>query len=268
MKKKQHVHIMGIVNVTPDSFFDGGKYDTTTAAIAHAKELIAQGADSIDIGGESSRPGAIAVSADEEIARVVPVIQALAKETNIPISIDTKKPIVARKALEAGASIVNDISGFTSQEMIDVAAQYNATICIMHMQGNPQNMQENPQYTDVVQEVSDFFVDRMKVVRAAGIEKIWIDPGIGFGKNSDHTIEIFKNLKKFTSLGVPVLIGTSRKSFIEKLTAAPTGVPTEDRLPGTIASVLWSITQGVSIVRVHDVWQIRQAIDLYHIIQE
>lgn len=239
---------MGIINVTPDSFSDGGKWLDANAAIAHGKELAAQGAHILDIGGESTRPGAAAVSIQEEIARVVPVIEALNGVARL--SIDTRKPEVARAAVDAGATIINDVSASLWQ----VAADTKSVWIAMHMQGDPTNMQLNPEYKDVVTEVRDFLVERAEKAKAAGVGEIWIDPGFGFGKTLDHNLELLHNLEVFVRTGFPLAIGVSRKTFLGKLTAVNgEPPPPEDRDDASLAAAVWAITQGAGIIRVHDV---------------
>lgn len=250
--------IIGVLNVTPDSFYDGGKWFDLDTAVARAREMIAEGADIIDIGGESSRPGSDPVTEAEEQRRVLPVITALAKSATVPLSIDTRHPAIARAALEAGASLVNDITGLRDQKMIDIVAKHKASVVIMHMQGEPKTMQDQPQYDDVVGEIKAFFAARIAAARAAGIADIILDPGIGFGKKLEHNLAILNRLEEFHELGCPLLIGASRKSFI----GAITGAEIEDRLPGTIASSVAVVLKGVRFLRVHDVKECRQAIDV------
>ncbi len=245
--------IMGILNVTPDSFSDGGKHFDKDSAIRHAIQMAEDGADIIDIGGESTRPGSDAVDAEEEIKRTMPVIEALAKKISLPISIDTYKSEVSRKALEAGASIVNDISGLRfDPRMPDVIAKYKAPVVIMHIKGAPKNMQQNPEYEALIPEIMDYLRESIAIAVRAGIheDKIIIDPGIGFGKTLEHNLEIINNLHEFKLLGKPVLIGPSRKSFIGKIFD---NAPTDERLEGTAAAVAISILKGADIIRVHDV---------------
>ncbi len=243
-------HIMGVLNVTPDSFSDGGKYAGNDAAVEGALAMIDEGADFIDVGGESSRPGSDAVPADEELRRVVPVIEKIASKRTIPISVDTCKSVVAKAALDAGAVIVNDISGLTFDgNMMHVVANAGASVVIMHMKGNPKTMQENPQYRDVVSEVRSFLKRQAEKARAAGIRQIIIDPGIGFGKNLDHNLRLISALKEIAGLGFPVLVGPSKKSFLGKIL----GLSVDQRLEGTAAAVTACILNGASIVRVHDV---------------
>ncbi len=245
-------YIMGILNVTPDSFSDGGLYLNIEKAVEHAIRMAVEGADIIDIGGESSRPGAESVSLNEELKRVIPVIEALSKKIDVPISIDTYKAEAARQALNAGASIINDISGMRFDPMMaKVAAEANAPVIIMHMKGSPRGMQKRPVYKDVVKEIISFFKERISYAIKNGIKKnkIIIDPGIGFGKTVRHNLEIIRRLNEFKRLGVPILLGPSRKSFIGRILDAPL----EKRMEGTAAAVAIGITNGANIVRVHDV---------------
>lgn len=244
--------VMGILNVTPDSFSDGGCYQDPQTAIAHGIAMVSQGADCIDIGGESSRPGSLSVSANEELSRVCPVVEGLAKEVNVPISIDTCKPEVARAALDLGANIINDITGLANPEMRLLAAERRCPVIIMHMKGTPQTMQENPVYDDVISEIIGFLRERISDVVEVGLPKEYtiIDPGIGFGKTTDHNLQILRNLGDFRSIGVPVLIGTSRKGFIGKLLG---DLPVGERVFGTAATVAVAVANGANIVRVHDV---------------
>lgn len=246
-------YIMGILNVTPDSFFDGGKYSNTEKAIAQGLKLIEQGADILDIGGESTRPGALPVKVEEELKRVIPVIEEILKRAKIPISIDTYKAKVAEEAINAGASIINDISGLKfDPEMPYVAAKHKTPVVLMHIKGTPQDMQKNPYYNALIPEIIEYLRASIITAKEAGIEedKIILDPGIGFGKLPEHNLQIIKNLKEFALLGKPILIGVSRKSFIGKILndALP-----EERLEGTAAAVAVSIINGANIVRVHDV---------------
>lgn len=246
------VLLMGVLNVTPDSFSDGGRFLETDDAIRQAETLAEEGADLIDIGGESSRPGAVAVPIEEEIRRVVPVIERLARRLRIPISIDTTKAGVARRAVAAGARIINDISALRMDpDMAPLAAREGVPVVLMHMQGTPGDMQAHPVYDDVVREISAFFETRIRFAEQSGIsrERIVLDPGIGFGKTIDHNLEILARLDEFRSLGRPVLIGPSRKSFIGRVLE----LPVEERLEGTAAAVAVGILNGASIIRVHDV---------------
>lgn len=241
--------LMGVLNVTPDSFSDGGRFYDVDAAVAHAKQMISEGADIIDIGGESSRPGSDPVSEEEELRRVLPVIDALAGELTVPLSIDTYKPVVAEEALKRGVQVMNDISGLSDPAMVAVAAKYNAPVILMHMQGAPKTMQAHPHYEDVIVDIKAFFAERIATARAAGIEQLILDPGIGFGKSLGHNLEILRHLGDFTDLGFPIMIGTSRKSFLGKLGLEDMN----DRLEGTIASNVIAAMHGARIIRVHDV---------------
>ncbi len=243
---------MGVLNVTPDSFSDGGRYGSLEAAVRHGVEMAEQGADVIDVGGESTRPGADPVSAIDELNRVVPVVGTLA-EQGIAVSIDTAKPEVARVALEAGALIVNDVTGLSDPLMAPLAAEFSAGVVIMHMQGQPRTMQDQPQYEDVVGEVRGFLVARARAAEEAGVrpDRIAIDPGIGFGKAFDHNLALLRNLHKLVDTGYPVLLGTSRKAFLGRILGG--SVPAPERDPATGATVALAIEQGVAIVRVHNV---------------
>lgn len=241
---------MGVLNVTPDSFSDGGRFLNAEEAVEGALLMIDQGADFIDVGGESTRPGSDAVSIDEELGRVIPVIKKLSSRTKVPLSIDTYKSEVAREALEAGASVVNDVSGLTfDANMADVAARAGATVVLMHMKGTPKTMQQDPQYRDVVREVRTFLARQAERAHAAGIRQIIVDPGIGFGKNLDHNLLLMTHLRELADLGFPVLVGPSRKSFLGTIL----GLPSDQRLEGTAAAVTACILNGASIIRVHDV---------------
>lgn len=253
--------IMGILNVTPDSFSDGGLHYNLEDAVAQALKMVEEGADIIDIGGESTRPGSEPVPLEEELRRVIPVIKAIREESDTPISIDTYKAEVAEEALIAGADLINDISALRfDEELKDLAAKYQIPVVLMHMQGTPKTMQENPTYTDVVAEISAFFKERIAEACEAGIaeENIILDPGIGFGKRLEHNLEILRRLADFKSLGRPILLGTSRKSFIGQITKTPVG----ERLEGTIASTVIGIMNGADIVRVHDVRQVKRAAEI------
>ncbi len=253
--------IMGILNVTPDSFSDGGRFFKLTNAVAHAKKMAADGADMIDIGGESTRPGSQPVPLDEELRRVIPVIKAIRQELDVPISIDSYKAEVAEQALEAGANLVNDISALRFDErMKEVVAKYEVPVVLMHMRGTPQTMQQNPTYEDVVKDIIAFLRERIEAATAAGIarENIIIDPGIGFGKLGWHNLEILKRLAEFRALGRPILVGTSRKAFIGQILKTDVN----ERLEGTLASVVISVMNGADIVRVHDVKAVKRAVEI------
>jgi dihydropteroate synthase len=243
--------IMGILNVTPDSFSDGGRFLNPEQAIRHAKEMAAAGADMIDVGGESSRPGAEPVSAEEEIRRVIPVIERLSREIPVPISIDTYKSGVARRALQAGARWINDISALRfDPKMAGLVAESSAPVVLMHMKGTPKDMQRDPHYDSVVDEVRSFLEERIEFAVSAGIqrEQIVVDPGIGFGKRVQDNLAILAGLKRFGSLGRPILLGTSRKSFISRVL----NLPPEERLEGTAATLAIGLMNGARIFRVHD----------------
>ena len=244
--------VMGIVNVTPDSFSDGGAHDTTDAAVAHALRLVEEGADALDIGGESTRPGAAEVEVEEELRRVVPVIERLAAQVAVPISIDTSKPEVMRAAVQAGAGMINDVCGLRREGALDAAAALGVPVVLMHMQGEPRSMQAAPQYDDVVGEVHRFLAERIFAAEMAGIPKqrIVVDPGFGFGKDTAHNLQLLAQFERFAELGVPVLAGLSRKRSIGELTGRD--VPA-DRVAGSVAAHLIAAQRGAAIVRVHDV---------------
>ena len=244
--------VMGVLNVTPDSFSDGGNFQATDRAIARALEMEKQGADIIDIGGESTRPGAAVVSAEDEMQRVLPVIDGVRRKSRIPISIDTYKSRIAKEALAKGASIVNDISGLhADDEMAKVAAEAGAAVVVMHIQGTPRDMQKNPRYADVIGEISDYLEEGVARAEAAGMARgqVIVDPGIGFGKKLEHNLEILRRLREVRCLGCPVMVGTSRKSMIGMVL----DLPVEERLEGTAATVALAVAGGADIVRVHDV---------------
>jgi dihydropteroate synthase len=259
---------MGVVNVTPDSFSDGGRFLDPDTAIAHALRLIAEGADMLDIGGESTRPGAEPVSEAEEAARVLPVIEAVRAQSDIPISIDTLKPSVARAAAAAGATMWNDITALGEPESLETAAALGCQVALMHMQGTPRTMQVRPHYEDVVGEVSGFLAQRAEAAMAAGVrrEAIWLDPGIGFGKTLAHNLELLANLDRLAGLGFPILLGVSRKSFLKAID--PTAQDAGDRLGGSLAGALWGARAGVAAVRVHDARETLQALKVWGAIAE
>jgi dihydropteroate synthase len=251
---------MGVVNVTPDSFSDGGLYLDADTAIAHGEELAAQGADVLDVGGESTRPGAEAVSEAEERARVAPVVSALAAAGHA-VSIDTSKLGVAEAALDAGATIVNDVTALRADpEVGRLCAERGAGLVLMHMQGDPRTMQENPTYDDVVDDVKAFLAERLEAAVAAGVQEelIWLDPGTGFGKTLEHNLELLRRLGELRALGRPLVVGASRKSFIGRIDGSGVG----DRLGGTIASSVLALAEGADVLRVHDVAEIRQALQV------
>jgi dihydropteroate synthase len=250
--------LMGVVNVTPDSFSDGGLYLDPEAAIVHGRELAEAGAEILDVGGESTRPGAEPVAAEEELRRVVPVIHGL-RESGCEISVDTSKAAVAAAALDAGATIVNDVTALRGDpEMAALCAERGATVVLMHMLGEPRTMQRDPRYGDVVAEVKAFLAERLAVAVAAGVaeERVWLDPGIGFGKTAAHNMELLRRLGELRELGRPLVVGTSRKSFIGKVD----GSAADERLGGTIASSVLAAAEGAEVLRVHDVAEVRQAL--------
>ena len=258
LKKPSNCLIMGIVNTTPDSFSDGGKYNSANKAIDRAYHLLENGADIIDIGGESSRPGAKPVSPAEEIKRISPLLTELAKNTDSTISIDTYKSSTAIYALDNGAHLINDISGMThDKKMVNIVSMHKAPIVIMHMKGTPKTMQKSPFYENVISDVCNFFQERLNIFKEHGIsaEQVAFDPGIGFGKSLNHNIELMSQLNKFKVFQRPVLIGASRKSFIEKLI----GTPVEARLPASLTCAAWAIMQGSQIIRAHEVAETTQA---------
>jgi len=244
--------VMGIVNVTPDSFSDGGAHDTTDAAVAHALKLVEEGADLLDIGGESTRPGADEVPLEEELRRVVPVIERLVAQVSIPISIDTSKPAVMRAAVQAGAGMINDVYALRRDGALDAAAALDVPVVLMHMQGEPRSMQAAPDYDDVVGDVHRFLAERLFAAEMAGIAKkrLVVDPGFGFGKDTAHNLQLLAQLERFVELGVPVLAGLSRKRSIGQITGRD--VPA-DRMAGSVAAHLIAAQRGAAIVRVHDV---------------
>jgi dihydropteroate synthase len=255
----ERAKIMGIVNVTPDSFSDGGEFLDPERAIAHGRQLAAEGADILDVGGESTRPGAEGVTAEEEVARVGPVVDALASDGGPPVSIDTSKLAVAEAALGAGAAMVNDVTALRADpDLAGLCAERGCEVVLMHMLGEPRTMQENPVYGDVVEDIKAFLAERIEFAVSQGIaeERIWIDPGIGFGKNVEHNLELHRRLGELAELGRPIAFGSSRKSFIGRLT----GAEVDERLGGTIASNVIAYANGASMLRVHDVAPMRQAL--------
>lgn len=254
--------IMGVVNVTPDSFSDGGHHADAEAAIAHGLRLVEEGADILDVGGESTRPGAGEVPVEDELARVLPVIDGLSRASDCIISIDSSKPEVIRAACAAGAGMINDVFALRRDGAIDAAAGTRAAICLMHMQGEPRSMQEAPDYDDVVGDVHRFLAERIFACEMAGIDKrrLLVDPGFGFGKSLEHNLLLLRQLERLLDLGRPVLAGLSRKSMIGTLT----GRPVDERLHGSIAAAVIAVTNGASVVRVHDVAATRDALSVWH----
>lgn len=258
--------VMGVLNVTPDSFSDGGQHAQLESALTHARAMLAQGADFIDVGGESTRPGAAEVSEQEELDRTIPVIERLAAEIAVPISIDTQKPAVMRAAVTAGASLINDVAALRAEGALAAAADLNVPVCLMHMQGAPRTMQQAPHYADVVSEVAGFLQARAAACVEAGIphEHILLDPGFGFGKTLDHNVALMQGLSQLKQLGHPLLIGVSRKSMIGALAGSvQQPVAVEQRLAGSVAAALFAVTQGAAILRVHDVAETVQALRVW-----
>ncbi|MFO0821765.1 MAG: dihydropteroate synthase [Gemmataceae bacterium] len=250
--------VLGILNVTPDSFSDGGRFTDTASAVEHALHLVAEGADILDVGGESTRPRAETVPLDEELRRVVPVVADLCRRSSVPVSVDTMKPEVARRCLDAGAAIINDVAGFRDPEMVRVAAEHKAAVIVMHMQGTPQTMQVNPQYANVTREVGEFFEERLRDLAKSGIspEAVCLDPGIGFGKTQEHNLELLANLGEFARFGRPLCLGVSRKGFIGALC----GREKADRLAGSLAVACFAAARNEAhLLRVHDVAATRDA---------
>lgn len=260
------VHIMGVLNVTPDSFSDGGRYVNPDAAVAHALSMVEQGADVLDIGAESTKPGAVPIDEAEERRRLIPIVRSICRQTTIPVSIDTTKASIAQQALDVGAVLINDISALRfDARMGDVVAKSGAGLILMHMQGNPQTMQDAAQYTNVVEEVRDFLKTRLDAAQKAGIhpDRILLDPGIGFGKNCQHNLVLLDRLDAFHTLGRPLVVGVSRKAFIGKIL----GRPIDERLMGTAGAVAVAVMKGARIVRVHDVGPIRDVVKMIEAIQ-
>ena len=256
-------HVMGILNVTPDSFYDGGWHFDNTNAQKRIEEMIAEGAEIIDIGGESTRPGSKPVTVDEELKRVIPAIKFISKISDIPISIDTQKAEVAIKAVKAGACVVNDVGGLRNNDMVSTIAELQIPVIIMHMQGTPENMQKNPQYGNTVQDIKDWLEERLNAAEMAGIKRsnMIVDPGIGFGKNLKHNLEILGGLNEFNGMAGGVLLGASQKSFIGMMTGEDS-----DRLTGSLSAAMIGATAGVDLVRVHDVKETRKAIDTINLL--
>jgi dihydropteroate synthase len=259
--------VMGIVNVTPDSFSDGGRHDTADLAVAHALKLADEGADVLDVGGESTRPGAAEVDADEELRRVIPVIERLVRETGLPISVDTSKPEVMRAAVEAGAGLINDVRALRVDGALETAAQLGVPVVLMHMQGEPRSMQAAPDYDDVVADVHRFLAERIFAAEMAGIAKsrLIVDPGFGFGKTLEHNLALLARLDAFTNLGVPLLAGLSRKRTIGELTGREA---TDERVHGSVAAHLIAAQRGASLLRVHDVAATVDALRVWHAVAQ
>ena len=254
--------VMGILNITPDSFSDGGRFQSHAAALTQAETMASDGAAIIDVGGESTRPGARGVSGQEELDRVLPIVEALVSRLDVPVSIDTSKAAVMRAAIAAGASMINDIRALREDGALEAAAELQCPVCLMHMQGQPRTMQTDPAYSDVVAEVMAFLHERVEACRTAGIgeELLVLDPGFGFGKTPAHNVELLANLRQFRETGLPVLAGLSRKSTLGELT----GRDVEDRMPASVAAAVIAAMQGADIVRVHDV---RETVDAFRVVR-
>lgn len=258
--------IMGVINITPDSFSDGGKFFSTDSALQQAKKLIDEGADILDIGGESTRPGSVSVEVDEEMRRVSPLLEMLVKE-NIPVSVDTSKPEIMQYAITAGAAMINDVNALRAPGALEtIAASDSVAVCMMHMQGKPSSMQDNPEYANIIDEVMTFLGERIQAAMAHGITRgrIIIDPGFGFGKTLQHNLLLLRNLKQFSRLGVPVMAGISRKSMLGMIT----GNPVDQRVHESIAAAMLAVMNDVDIVRVHDVKATRDALAVYLAMQD
>ena len=263
LKLDGNSHVMGILNVTPDSFYDGGWHFDSVSTQKRIKEMIAEGAEIIDIGGESTRPGSKPVDIKEELERVIPAIEFIKSISDIPISIDTQKAEVAKKAVEAGACVVNDVGGLRNEDMISTVSELQIPVIIMHMQGTPENMQKNPQYGDTVQDIKNWLNERINAAEMAGIKRsnMIVDPGIGFGKNLKHNLEILGGLDEFKGMAGGVLLGASQKSFIGMMTGED-----NDRLAGSLSAAMIGAVAGVDLVRVHDVKETRKAIDTINLL--
>lgn len=269
MNARSRPLVMGVVNVTPDSFSDGGRFATRPAALAHARALIAAGADMLDIGGESTRPGAAPVPEAEEMARVVPLIEAIRAESDVRLSIDTMKPAVAEAAVAAGASVWNDVTALSgAPDSLERAARLGRPVVLMHMKGSPATMQRDPHYEDVLAEVSDFLLARAEAAMGAGVarEAIMLDPGIGFGKSLAHNLTLLAHLDRIVALGFPVVLGVSRKRFVQAID--PTAGDANDRIGGSLAAALAGARAGVAVIRAHDVRQTVQALQVWTAIEE
>ena len=255
--------VMGVVNVTPDSFSDGGRFFAPRQAIAHARRLADEGADLIDIGGESTRPGAAPVSEEEELERILPVLTQL---SDLPVSVDTRRPRVMREALKAGASMINDVDALTAPGALEAVVESACAVCLMHKKGEPATMQRDPRYSDVVRDVKSFLEQRVKEVTSSGVDaaRVVVDPGFGFGKTAQHNMVLLRNLSELKKLGVPVLAGLSRKSSLQKIT----GRPVEERLAGSLAMALLALQAGATILRVHDVKETRDVIAVWEAVRE
>ena len=258
------VRIAGILNVTPDSFSDGGHFVRVDAAVAQGRRLRAEGADWVDVGGESTRPGSLGISADEECSRVLPVVSRLVEE-GIPVSVDTSKPEVARVCLQAGAVVVNDVNGLMAPGMMETVAEFGAGAVIMHKRGSPETMQLDTSYVDVVEEVCDYLSRQIQRARAFGIEQIWLDPGVGFGKSVQQNCALIAQVRRIAALGAPVYIGASRKSFIGRITGEERPM---ERLPGSLGAAVAAVDAGAAVLRVHDVAETRATLAVWGAIRD
>lgn len=258
--------VMGVLNVTPDSFSDGGRHAGTESALAHARGMVASGAGIIDVGGESTRPGAEPVPLQEELDRVIPVLERLRRDLDVVLSIDTSKPAVMQAALDAGAGMINDVNGLRAPGAMEVVASGTAAVCVMHMQGRPRSMQERPHYVDVVAEVADFLVAQADALESRGVarERIVLDPGLGFGKTLEHNLALFRSLRGLAALGYPLLVGVSRKSMIGSLLG---GRPVAERLAGSVTAAVLAARAGARILRVHDVRETVDALMIQHALE-
>ncbi|WP_207882721.1 dihydropteroate synthase [Pseudomonas sp. 30_B] len=258
-------HVMGILNVTPDSFSDGGRFNQHDAALRHAAEMVAAGATLIDIGGESTRPGARVVSPTEELERVAPVVEAIARELDVVISVDTSTPAVMRETARLGAGLINDVRSLQRDGALDAAVDTGLPVCLMHMRGEPGNMQDDPRYPDIIQEVLDFLGERIAVCEAVGIarEKIIVDPGFGFAKTQNHNLNLFRQMERLLELGCPMLVGVSRKSMVGRAL----GREVDERLYGSLALAALAVAKGASIIRVHDVAETVDVVQMIHAVE-
>ena len=261
----RHPLLMGVLNVTPDSFSDGGRFLEPRAAVDRGLRMVAEGADILDVGGESTRPGATDVSASAELQRVLPVVEELASRAGVPVSIDTRKPLVARSCIDAGACIINDVGGLRDPEMLAAAAEMGASVVLMHMRGTPGTMQAKPAYEDVVAEIRRYLRSQAQTALRAGVREVAVDPGLGFGKTARHNFEILAGLRSIAELGFPVLVGPSRKSFLGSL---PSRLPVGERLEGTLAAIAIAVLNGARVVRVHDIQPCRRVLEVLEAVAE
>lgn len=263
---RNEISVMGVLNVTPDSFSDGGRFNTPDHALRQAEQMIQDGVSVIDIGGESTRPGAQGVSSGQELDRVIPVLESLRERFDTPVSIDTSKALVMREAINAGADMINDVRALQEEGTLAVCSEAEIQVCLMHMQGQPRTMQQKPSYTDVVEDIADFFVHRVAACEQAGIPKsrIWLDPGFGFGKTLEHNLDLLKRLNELNCFGLPLLVGMSRKSMIGALLG---GQPVEERMQGSVSAAVIAAMKGARMVRVHDVKATVDALRIFRAVQ-